>query len=101
MNPLGHRVSQFYHRALNPTTSYKYSSKSFLHNQLNLIFFVTVPIVIDNKLFLLTEQLSRHIVDTKLSFLIPHPQMNFGIVVPGYPPFQPQLNVQLQPDQLL
>ncbi|KAG4071089.1 hypothetical protein HA402_013403 [Bradysia odoriphaga] len=81
MNPSGHRVSQFYHKALNPTT---------------------IPVVIDNKLCLLTEQLSRHIVDTKISFIIPHPQMYFGPEIPEYsPPLQTQSNLQFPPDQML
>lgn len=42
-------------------------------------------------MFILTEQLSRHIVDTKLSFIVPYPQTN--AVLCGYP--QSNLEQQL------
>ncbi|KAJ6632827.1 hypothetical protein Bhyg_15818 [Pseudolycoriella hygida] len=51
-----------------------------------------VPIILDNKLYVLTEQLSRHIVDTKLSFLIPYPIVSDGTNGLSQP------NIQCQPN---
>lgn len=53
-----------------------------------------MPIIIDNKTFILTEQYSRHVVDTKLSSLIPYPEIN-SATVPTPP------NMQWQPDPTL
>lgn len=61
-----------------------------------------VPIVIDNELFMLTEQLSRHIVDTKLSFIVPYPNPQTNIANHGYSEYsQRQQNIQQQPNQVL